>query len=106
MVSISLPPHSLRLGFNALHGIQDHYSAIENSQASLNLCGKIHVSGSINNINPVGAPMRSSSRSFNSYTSFALELHKIHDRGAFIDISYFIGAPGIVQETFGSSSLA
>jgi hypothetical protein len=87
-VLIGLTPHRLRLGLNTSHRTKHGDSTVEHPQATLDLDGKIHVSGSIDDVHSMIPPEASRGGSRNADASLLLLFHPVHDSCALVDFAH------------------
>ena len=118
VVLISLAPYIFGLGFNAALCGEYAYSAVQYTQRSLYLNGKVYVAGSINNIDTVlkstsfllmvilQCPVACCSRGRDGDTTLLLLLHVVHGSSAVVRLANLIVNTGIIQDTLCQSRLA
>ena len=106
MVFIRLAPYGFRLRLYSLHGTEYANGTIQYPQGAFNLDRKIHMSGRIYNVNFRISPMAGGDGGSNRNASFLLIRHPIHHRLPVMDFTYFMGAPGIIQNTLGHRRFA
>src|ERR1044071_2448091 len=105
-VFIGLAPHGFRLWFYAMHGVKHGDSAVKDAEGSLDLSGKVHVAGRINNVDADVAPCAGGGGGSNRDTALLLLLHPVHGGGAFMHFANAVRDARIKQDTFSRSGLA
>ena len=117
VVGISLTPYVLRLGLNTALCVKYADSAVQNTEGSLNLYGKVNVSGSIDDVDSVlqstrnllvellVCPVAGGSSRGDGDTSLLLLLHPVHGRRTLMGIADLVVNTGIIQDTLGQSRL-
>jgi hypothetical protein len=109
-VAVGLPPDGFRLRLNAGHGVKDGHSAVEHTQGAFHLHGKIHVAGSIDNVDAVliaqAGPEGGGGRGGDGNAALALLVHPVHRRRAVVHFADAVVDPRVVEDAFGRSGLA
>ena len=105
-VAVGLPPDGLRLRLDAGHGVEDGDRAVEHAQAPLDLHGKVHVPGRIDNVDPVVPPLGRRGRRGDGDAALLLLRHPVHRRGALVHLAHLVGAAGVVEDPLGRRGLA
>src|SRR5439155_4585345 len=105
-VTIGLPPHRLRLWFDALHRVEHGYGAVEHAQAPLDFDGEVDVSGRVDDVDPVVLPAGGGRGRGDRDAAFLLLVHPVHDGRAFVDLADLVGPSGVVEDPFGRGRLA
>ena len=118
MISVRLTPHVLGLGLNASLRVEDADGAVKHAERALDLDGKIHVAGGVDDVDAVlqraglrlavflQRPVAGGSSGGNGNTSLLLLLHVVHCRGALIGLTDLVVHTGIVQNTLGKGRLS
>ena len=106
MITVSLSPHGFRLRLNASLCTENSDRAIQHTQRSFNLNGKVNVSGSINDIDTVVLPETCGGSRSNGDTSLLLFRHPVHGCRPFVRFPYFVHLSGIKQNSFGGSGFS
>ena len=105
-VLIGLAPDRFGLGLDTGHGAEHRHSAVKHAQAALYLGGEVHVTGRVDNVDPVVVPLARRRRSGDGDAAFLLLLHVIHGRSAVMDLAHAVQSAGIVQDTLRHGGLA
>jgi hypothetical protein len=94
------------LRLNAMHSVENSYRTIEHAQRPLHLGGKVHVAGSIYDIDAAIAPHTRCGGGRNRDAALLFLLHPIHGGSAFMHLADAMGDAGIKQDAFGRSGFA
>ncbi len=105
-VAVGLAPDGLGLRLDAGDRVEDGDSAIEDAQAPLDLDGKVHVPGRIDNVDPVVAPLRGGCGRRDGDAALLLLRHPVHRRGTLVHLAHLVGASGVVEDPLGRRGLA
>ena len=105
-VTICLPPDRLGLRLHAGDGVEDGDRAVEDAEAPLDLDGKVHVPGRIDNVDPMIAPLRGRRGRRDGDAALLLLRHPVHRRGALVHLAHLVGATGVVEDPLGRRRLA
>jgi len=105
-VAVGLPPDRLRLGLDAGDRVEHGHRAVEDAQRALHLDRKVHVPGSIDNVDPMVAPRRRRRRRRDRDAALLLLRHPVHRRGALVHLAELVGAAGVVEDPLGRRRLA
>ena len=92
-VAVRLAPDSLRLGLDAGNGVEDDNTAIEDTQAALNLDREVNVAGRVDDVDPVALPLGGGRGSGDRDAALALLGHPVHDGRAVVDLADLVGRP-------------
>jgi len=79
---------------------------VEHAQAPLDLHGKVHVPGRIDNVDPVVAPLSGRRSRRDRDAALLLLRHPVHRRGALVDLAHLVGAAGVVEDPLRRRRLA
>src|SRR5574341_285151 len=101
LVFVSLAPDGLGLGLYAAHRVKGRNSAVEHAQRTLNLDGKVHMAGSVDDIDAFVPPEARRRRRGDGDAALLLLHHPVHDRGAVMHFTDLIGNTGIVKDALG-----
>ena len=88
LVLVRLPPHRLGLGLHAADRAQYRDRAVEHAKRTLYLGRKVHVSGGVDDIDLIIAPVRRRRRALDGDAAFLLLRHPVHRRLAVVDFAY------------------
>jgi hypothetical protein len=105
-VLVGLAPHGLGLRLDAAHGAENRHGAVQNPERTLNLDGEIHMTGRIDDVDPVVAPQTSRSRGSDRNATFLLLDHPIHGRGALVDLADFVVVPRVIYVPLGGGRIS
>ena len=103
---VSLTPNGLRLGFNAANRAEHADSTIQYTEGSLDLGGKIDMTGGIYDVYMVISPLAGRGSRRNGNTPLALLVHPIHGRRAFVHFAHAMQPTRIIEDTLGGCGLA
>ena len=118
VVCVCLTPYIFRLRLNTALGAEYANRTVQYTQGTLNLYGEVHVSRSINDIDPVlqgirlrlavlfQCPVTGGGSGSDRDTSLLLLLHPVHCRSTFMSITDLVVYAGIVENTLCQRSLA
>ena len=103
-VLVGLTPHGFGLGLYAADGAERSHGTVEHAQRTLHFDGKVHVSGSVNQVNLVGlvviTPERRRSGRRDGDTPFLLLYHPVHGSRPFVHLADFVRLAGVEEDTF------
>ena len=99
VIFISLTPNGLRLRLNTALGAQYGNRTVQNAQRTLYLYGKVHVAGSVDDINSVFFPETGRSSRGNGNTSLLLLCHPVHGGRAVMGFTNLMIDAGVIQDT-------
>ena len=102
LVFVRLMPNGFRLRFYAAFGAENGNGAIQDAERTFHFDCKVHVTGGIDNIDPMTLPESSRSSRSNRNTPFLLLCHPVHRRGTLMGITDLVRFSRIVQDTLGS----
>ena len=105
LISVRLPPDRLGLRLDAGDAVKYHQSPVEHPEAAFHLGGKVNVPRGIDDIDTMITPVAGGRRRGNGDTALPLLLHPVHDGGAFVYLTDFIGASGIIEYPLGDGCL-
>ncbi len=104
-VLVGLSPYGLGLRFHPSDRTEDGYRSVQNSQTTLHLYRKVHVSGRVDNIDTMVSPMtRSGCRGDGDTTLFFLD-HPVHRGRTFMYLAHLAHTTGVEQDALGRRSL-
>ena len=105
-VLVRLPPDRLRLRLNARDGVEHDHAAIEDTQAALHLCGEVHMSGRVDDVDVVVAPLSGRRGGCYRYAALALLRHPVHRGRAVIHAANLADASCEIQYALRNRRLA
>ena len=105
-VFVSLMPNGFRLGFYAALGAENGNGAIQDAERTFHFNCKVHVTGGIDNIDPMTLPESSRSSRSNRNTPFLLLCHPVHRRSTLVGITDLMRFSRVVQDSLGSGGFA
>ena len=105
-VAVGLAPDGLGLRLDARDGVEDGDRAVEDAEAPLDLDGKVHVPGRIDDVDAMVAPLRGGRRRRDGDAALLLLRHPVHRRGALVHLAHLVGASGVVEDPLGRRGLA
>ena len=118
LVGVRLTPDVFRLGFNAVLGVENANSAVQHAKGSLDLDREVHVSGGVDDVDPVleraglgfvvflNGPVRSGSRRGDGDAALLLLCHPVHGGCAVVGLTDLVINTRIKQNTFRQGSLS
>ena len=98
LIFICLTPYGFRLGLNATLGTENCYRTIEYSKRTLNLYGKVNVTGGVDDINAVAIPVGGGSSGSDGNTSLLLLNHPVHGRAAVVGLTNLVIDACVIQD--------
>ncbi len=105
-VAVGLAPDGLRLRLYTGDGVEDGDGAVEDAQAPLDLDGKVHVPGRIDDVDAMVTPLRGGRRRRDGDAALLLLRHPVHRRGALVHLAHLVGATGVIEDPLGGRGLA
>jgi small GTP-binding protein len=96
----------LGLWLHSCDRVEDGDRAVENAQAALDLNGKVHVPGRIDDVDAMVAPLGGRGRRRDGDAALLLLRHPVHRRGALVHLAHLVGAAGVVEDPLGRRGLA
>ena len=106
LVLIGLPPNCFGLRLNPADRTEDSAGAVEHAQAALNFDGKVHMPGSINDIDAMFTPEAGGRGARDRDATFAFLFHPVHGRRTLVHFSDLVDFAGVKQNAFGRRRLA
>src|SRR5580704_7054837 len=110
VIFVRLAPNRLRLRLYTRHGVKNRDGAVQDAQGALDLHGKVHVAGRVDNVDQeilaVALPGSGGRGRGDGDAALALLLHPVHGGGAFVDGADLVCHARIKQDAFGRSGLA
>ncbi len=107
MVAPHLPVDGKRLGLHAAHCAKHQDCPVEHAQAAFDFHGKIHVAGSVDQIDYVIAPLHGSSGTGDGDAPFLFQFHVVHGGAtAVVHFLHAVNAAGVVQDPLAQGGLA
>ena len=113
MVVISLTPYGLRLRLNTALGAQHGNAAVQHTQGTLYLDGKVNVARGVDDIDTVGciligraAPETGGSSGGDGNTTLLLLCHPVHGSGAVMSLTDLVVYTSVEQNTLCGGSFA
>jgi hypothetical protein len=104
-VPIGLPPNGLGLGLNTSNSIEYHYSTVQHPQTSFYFGSEINMTGCIDDIYTVTAPLSSGSGRSYGNTALTLQIHEVHHRCTLINVTNLVRTACEKQHTLGNRGL-
>src|SRR5206468_3497978 len=86
-------------------GVEGRHRAVEDAQASLDLDRKVYVSGCVDNIDPVAAPVRHGGRRGDRDPPLLLLDHPVHRRRAVVHLAHLVDPARIEEDALGRGRL-
>ena len=105
-VAVGLTPDRLGLRLHTGDGVEDGDRAVEDAEAPLDLDGKVHVPGRIDNVDAMVTPLRGRRRRGDGDAALLLLRHPVHRRGALVHLAHLVSATGVVEDALGRRGLA
>ena len=104
-VPLGLAPDGLGLGLDAGDRVEHGDRAVEDTEAALDLDSKVHVAGRVDDVDAVLFPEAGRRRGGDGDPALLLLLHPVHHRGALVNLTHLVGAPGVIEDPFGRRRL-
>ena len=106
VVLVGLAPDGLGLGLDAADGAEEGDRAVEHAQAALDLRGEIHVSGRVDDVDAVVAPVAGGGRGGDGDAALLLLVHPVHGGGAFVHLAHLVRLARVEEDALGGRGLA
>ena len=106
LVLLGLAPHLLGLRLHAAHRAVEGHRAVEDAQRALHLGREVHVSGSVDQRQTVGAPLHARGGGLDRDAALLLLDHEVHRRGAVMHFADLVVLAGIVEDALRRGRLA
>ena len=106
LVLLRLAPDGFSLGLNLAYRAENRNRTVEDAQRTLHLCGEVHVSGSVDDIDTMVFPITGSSSAGDRNSAFALLLHPVHRGSTFVGITDLVVHAGIEENAFRQRGFA
>ncbi len=104
-VAVGLTPHGLGLGLDPGDRVEHRDRPVEYTQATLDLDRKVHVTGRVDDVDPVLTPATGGGGRRDRDTALLLLLHVVHDRRAVVDLADPVRDPRVVEDALGRRGL-
>ena len=108
-ILIGLAPDRLGLRLHAGDRVKHRYGAIEHAKRPLDFHSEIHVTRRVNDVDAIGLvetlPGSRGRRGRDGDPAFALLIHPVHHRRAFVHFADLVGDTGIEKDALGAGSL-
>jgi hypothetical protein len=105
-VLVGLAPDGLRLRLDARDGVKERDRAVEHPQRALDLDGEVDVTGRVDDVDAVPAPLAGRRGRRDRDAALLLLLHPVHRGGALVDLADLVGPAGVVQDPLSRRRLA
>ena len=105
-VFAGLPPYRFGLRLNAALRAKNGDCAIQHAEGAFHLHGKVHVTGRVDNVDPVALPVSRRRRGSDGDAAFLLLDHKVHGSGAFVHLPQLVDLASIKQDALGRRRLS
>ena len=105
-VLVGLPPDRLGLRLYAGDRAEHGHRAVENPKRPFHLGGEVHVSGRIDDVDPVVLPETGRRGRGDRDPALLLLLHPVHRRGSLVNLAQLVGDARVVEDAFGGGRLA
>jgi len=100
-VAVGLAPHGLALGLHALHAVEHGHGAVEHAQRALNLGGKVHVAGGVDDVDGITGPLGADGGGGDGYAALALLGHPVGGGGAVVHLADLVLFARIIKDALG-----
>jgi hypothetical protein len=94
-----LTPNGFGLRFDAGFRIQHGDRAVKNTQRAFDFDREVDVPRGIDDIDPVALPLCGGRSRSDGNSAFLFLSHPVHGRRAVVDLTDFVGLPGIKENT-------
>ena len=105
IVFVGLAPYGFGLGFHAADCTEGSHGTVEHTERTLHLHGKVHVSGSVDEVDLIGlvliTPESGGGGGGNGNTPLLFLHHPVHRGGPFVHLADFVRLAGVEKDTFG-----
>ena len=106
MVFLRLPPDRFTLRLHLADRTEHRHRTVENAQRTLHLRREVHVSGSVDDVDPVILPIAGGGGAGDRNTTFALLLHPVHRRGTLVGVADLAVHAAVEKNAFRQRGLA
>lgn len=106
MVFLRLPPDRFTLRLHLADRTEHRHRTVENAQRTLHLRREVHVSGSVDDVDPVILPIAGGGGAGDRNTTFALLLHPVHRRGTLVGVADLVVHAAVEKNAFRQRGLA
>ena len=103
---LGLRLHLLGLRLHAAHRAVEGHGAVEHAERALHLGREVHVSGSVDQRQTVGAPLHARGGGLDRDAALLLLDHEVHRRGAVMHLADLVVLAGIVENALRRGRLA
>jgi len=105
-----LPPDGFGLGFDPFLAVEHGDRAVEHAQGSLDLGGKIDVTGRVDQVDgialAVAVPRAGGGGGIDGDAAFLLFLVEVHDGGSLVDLAHLVDFAGVVEDALRDGGFA
>ena len=105
-VLVGLKPHGFRLDFHTTNGAEHTHCTVKNAQGSLHFSGEVHVTGGIDNVDLIDAPVHRNGGRVNRDTLGAFQWIEVGCGIAGVHVTHFVLGTTEVKNTLGCGRLA
>ena len=101
MIAAHLPIHGQRLSLDTSDGTEHQDGTVQHAQAAFDLDREVHVSGRVDQVDLMLAPVDGGRGAGNRDTSFLFQIHMIHGRAATVAAHLFhtMDAAGVEKDS-------
>ena len=106
VVAVRLAPDGLGLRLHAADGAEDAHRSVEHAQRALDLHREVDVSGSVDDVDVVSAPLAGDRGGLYRDAVLLLLHHEVRRRVRVVDIACVVDLSGVEEDAFGGGRLA
>ena len=106
VVLVGLTPHGLGLRLDAGDRVEHRHGAVEDAQRALDLDGEVHVTGRVDDVDPVVVPDAGRGRRRDRDAALLLLRHVVHGRRTVVDLTDLVALAGVVEDALRRRGLA
>ena len=99
LIHIGLSPDGFGLRFHAALGAENGDRAVQNTERTLDLNGKVHVTGCIDNVDAGVVPEAGGCGGGNGDAALLFLFHPVHGSGAVVHLAELVRLARIIQDT-------
>ena len=105
-VLVGLAPDRLGLRLHACDRVEQRDRAVQHAQGALDLDGKVHVPGRVDDVDAVITPETGGRGRRDRDAALLLLHHPVHRRGTLVHLAQLVVAAGVVEDPLGGGGLA
>ncbi len=103
---VGLAPDGLGLRLDTGNGVEHSNGPVEDSKGPFDLYREVNVAGGVDDVDYMVFPLGGGGGRGDGDATLLLLDHPVHDGGAVVNLSDFVGAAGVEKDALGCSGLA